>query len=225
MTHIDFHLDFVSPYAYLAFERLPEVLEGLSCEVAYKPIVLGALFRHHGHTPPVTLPAKRTWIYRHALWLGQAHGIPIELPAAHPYDPLPHLRLALATTRDGAISRLVAETIFRDIWRGGGADAVDPARLAQLAQRLPPAVRDGQGEAARAQLRANTAEAIASGVFGVPACVAEGRLFWGFEGLEMLRAALRGEAWFDGPSWHDADRLVSTIDAAGRRTTGSEPVA
>jgi len=59
MTHIDFHLDFVSPYAYLAFEHLPEVLEGISCEVSYRPVLLGALFKHHGHTPPVALPAKR----------------------------------------------------------------------------------------------------------------------------------------------------------------------
>jgi 2-hydroxychromene-2-carboxylate isomerase len=206
MTHIDFHLDFVSPYAYLAFEHLPTALEGLSCDVGYRPVLLGALFKHHGHTPPVALPAKRAWVYRQALWLGHAHGIPIELPAVHPCDPLPHLRLALATSADGTVSRLVAETVFRDIWRSGGADAADPARLAALAQRLPPAVRDARGDAVKAQLRANTAEAIAQGVFGVPACVADDRLFWGFDGLAMLRAALRGDAWFDGPQWDDSDR-------------------
>jgi 2-hydroxychromene-2-carboxylate isomerase len=204
MTHIDFHLDFVSPYAYLAFEHLPAVLEGLSCEVSYRPVLLGALFKHHGHTPPVALPAKRAWVYRQALWLGHAHGIPIDLPATHPYDPLPHLRLALATSADGAISRLVAETVFRDVWRGG-ADAADPGRLAALAQRLPPPVRDAGGDAVKAQLRANTAETIAQGVFGVPSCVADGRSFWGFDGLAMLRAALQGDAWFDGPQWDDAD--------------------
>jgi 2-hydroxychromene-2-carboxylate isomerase len=207
MTHIDFHFDFVSPYAYLAFEHLPAVLEGIDCEVSYRPVLLGALFKHHGHVPPAAMPSKRAWIYRHALWLGQAHGIPIELPAVHPYDPLPHLRLALATTSDGSVNRFVTETIFRDVWRGGGADAVDPDRLAALARRLPAAVRDAQGDAAKAQLRANTSEAIARGVFGVPACVADGRLFWGFDGLAMLRAALRGDAWFDGPQW----------DAAGGR--------
>ena len=30
MKHITFYLDFISPYAYLAFEQLPEALEGLS---------------------------------------------------------------------------------------------------------------------------------------------------------------------------------------------------
>jgi 2-hydroxychromene-2-carboxylate isomerase len=214
MTHIDFYLDFISPYAYLAFEHLPTVLEGISCDVSYKPVLLGALFKHHGHMAPAAIPSKRAWVLRHASWLGHAHGIPIELPAAHPYDPLPHLRLSLATTADGAVNRLVAETIFRDIWRGGGADAIDPARLAALAQRLP-AVRDGRGDAAKTQLRANTAEAIAQGAFGVPACVVAGRLFWGFEGLAMLRAALQGDAWFDGPQWNAADRLPSALDITG----------
>jgi 2-hydroxychromene-2-carboxylate isomerase len=108
MKHIDFYLDFISPYAHLAFEHLPEALEGLSVSVAYKPVLLGALLKHHGQLGPAEIPSKRSWTYRHVLWLGQAHGIPIEMPASHPYNPLPHLRLAVATSDDGSISRLAA---------------------------------------------------------------------------------------------------------------------
>ena len=203
MKHIAFHLDFISPYAYLAFERLPEVLEGLSYSVSYTPVLLGALFKHHGHSAPAEIPAKRAWTYRHVLWLGHAHGIPLDMPASHPYDPLPHLRLALATTPGGAVSRHVAETIFRHVWRGGG-DAVDAARLAALEASLP-VVRDGSGDSAKAQLRANTAAAIAHGAFGVPSYVVDGRLFWGLDGLAMLRAALQDDVWFSGPDWARAD--------------------
>jgi 2-hydroxychromene-2-carboxylate isomerase len=202
MKHITFYLDFVSPYAYLAFERLPEALEGLSYSVAYKPVLLGAMLKHHGQQAPAEIPSKRAWTYRHVLWLGHAHGIPIEMPASHPYNPLPHLRLALSTTNDGAVNRHVAETIFRDVWRGGG-EAGDAARLAALAARLAP-VRDGSGDAAKAQLRANTGEAIARGAFGVPAYEVDGRLFWGFDALPMLRAALHGDPWFAGTHWSGA---------------------
>lgn len=204
MTHIDFYLDFISPYAYLAFERLPEALEGLSYSVAYKPILLGALLKHHGQLGPAEIPAKRAWTYRHVLWLGQSNGVPIEMPATHPYNPLPHLRLALGTTADGDISRHVAETILRDVWRSG-AEAGDPARLAALAAQLP-AVRDSAGDEAKAQLKANTDAAAALGVFGTPTYAVDGRLFWGFDGLAMLRAALAGDAWFDGPQWQGADQ-------------------
>lgn len=209
MKHINFYLDFISPYAYLAFERLPDVLEGLSYSVAYKPVLLGALLKQHGQLGPAEIPAKRSWTYRHVLWLGHAHDIPIDMPASHPYNPLPHLRLSLATTNNGDISRYVAETIFRDVWRGG-AEAGDPARLAALAARLTQ-LRDGSGDEARAPLKTNTDEAIAGGVFGVPAYEAGGRLFWGLDGLQMLRAWLADDAWFAGPQWDSADQRPSLL--------------
>lgn len=210
MKHITCYLDFLSPYAYLAFEKLPEALEGLSYSVAYKPVLLGALLKHHGTLGPAEVPAKRAWTYRHALWLGHAHGIPIEMPASHPYNPLPHLRLALATTPDGDINRYVAETIFREVWRGGG-EATDPARLEALAARLAQ-VRDARGDPVKAQLRANSDAAIARGVFGVPAFEAEGKVFWGFDALPMLRAYLEDDAWF-GPTW---DRAASVAQGLRR---------
>ena len=197
MKHIDFYLDFISPYAHLAFEHLPEALEGLSYSVAYKPVLLGAILKHHGQLGPAEIPAKRSWTYRHVLWLGHANGIEIEMPASHPYNPLPHLRLALATSDDGSISRFVAETIFRHVWRGG-EEAGDATRLAALAAQLNPK-RAIDSDESKALLKRNTDEALALGVFGTPACVVDGRLFWGFDSLPMLRAAVQNDPWFDGP--------------------------
>ena len=207
MKHITCHLDFISPYAYLAFEHLPQALEGLTYSVAYRPVLLGALLQHHGQLGPAEITAKRSWTYRHVLWLGQAQGIPIRMPATHPYNPLPHLRLALATSPDGDISRHVAETLFREVWRTGGEPG-DAARLVALAASLRLR-RDAGGEAVKAQLKANTDDAIARGVFGVPAFEVDDRLFWGFDGLAMLRAYLHGDAWFDGPDWAAADQRPS----------------
>ncbi len=209
MKHIDFYLDFISPYAYLAFEHLPEALAGLSYSVAYKPVLLGAIVRHHGHKAPAEVASKRQWTYRHILWLGHSLGVPIDMPAMHPYNPLPHLRLALAASRGGEISRLQAELLFREVWRGG-QDAIDPARLEALKARLAPA-RDAADATVKAELKANTDAAIAQGAFGVPAFVVDGRLFWGFDSLPMLRAYLQGDAWFDGPQWAGADQRPSAL--------------
>lgn len=209
MKHITFHLDFLSPYAYLAFEQLPKALEGLSYSVAYRPVLLGALLKHHGQLGPAEIPAKRAWTYRHVLWLASANGIPMQMPASHPYNPLPHLRLALATTTDGDINRHVTETIFRDVWCTGG-EAGDAARLATLAAQLRQ-VRDMGSDEVKTQLKANTDEAIARGVFGVPAYEVDDRLFWGFDGLAMLRAYLAGDAWFEGAEWSDAAQRPSLL--------------
>ena len=214
MKHITFHLDFISPYAYLAFEQLPQALEGASYSVAYRPLLLGALLKHHGQLGPAEIPAKRSWTYRQVLWLGQAHGIPIRMPATHPYNPLPHLRLALATSSDGDISRLVAETVFRDVWRSG-QEPGDATRLAALAASLRQQ-RDAGGDAVKSQLKANTDDAIARGVFGVPAFEVDSRLFWGFDGLAMLRAYVQGEAWFEGPDWAAADQRPSMLRSSNK---------
>lgn len=209
MKHITFHLDFLSPYAYLAFEQLPQALEGVSYSVAYRPVLLGALLKHHGQLGPAEIPAKRAWTYRHVLWLARANGIPMQMPASHPYNPLPHLRLALSTTTDGDINRHVAETILRDVWCTG-EEAGDAARLATLAAQLKQ-VRDMGSDEVKAQLKVNTDEAIARGVFGVPTYQVDDRLFWGFDGLGMLRSYLEGNAWFDGPDWINADQRPSLL--------------
>jgi 2-hydroxychromene-2-carboxylate isomerase len=61
---------------------------------------------------------------------------------------------------------------------------------------------DPAGDPVKQQLRNNTEEALAAGAFGVPTCVVDGKLFWGLDGLPMLKACLQGDAWFDGPGWN-----------------------
>ena len=199
MKHISFYLDFISPYAYLAFEEMPQALVGLSYSVTYKPLLFAALLKHHGQLGPAEIPSKRDWTYRQVQWLAHSKGHTLDMPAAHPFNPLGLLRLALATDPHGQPNRYVCETLFQHVWVGG-ADAADAGRLAALTQQLAPQ-RDPADEAVKAQLRAHADEAIAKGVFGVPAFEVDGKVFWGLDGLPMLRAYLQGDAWFDGPQW------------------------
>ena len=205
MKHITFHFDFVSPYAYLAFEQLPEALKGLSYEVEYRPVLFAGFLKHHGQLGPAEIAPKRDWTYRQVLGLAQAHGVPLQLPAAHPFNPLALLRLAVACGHDGLVNRYVAETVFRHVWRGG-LDAADPQRLDVLRAELAPA-RDPASEDVKAELKANTDAAIARGLFGVPTCEVDGKLFWGFDGLAMLRDYLEGKDWFASGDWERAAAL------------------
>lgn len=214
MKHITFYLDFVSPYAWLAFERLPQELEGLSFHVSYRPVLLGALLQQHANPGPAGIAPKRDWTYRHVSWLGHALGCGLDMPARHPFNPLPLLRLALACSDDGSINRFVAGSVLRHVWLGG-QDALDTARLQALEEVLAEQRRlDSDGQRAKALLRANTEAAAARGVFGVPAFEADGRLFWGLDGLPMLRASLQGDAWFDGPAWQSAPAVPSGLPPA-----------
>ena len=209
MKRIDCTIDFVSPYAYLAFEELPRALQGLSYEVRYQPVLFAALLNAHGQRGPAEIAPKRDWIYRHALWQAEVLGIPMQMPAAHPFNPLALLRLAWACARQGSPNRYVCETVFRHVWRAEGAAADDADRLAQLTAQLAPA-RDPAGAEVKQALKQATDAAQAAGVFGVPTFSVDGRLFWGLDALPMLRAHLEGDARVDAV-WHRAASVAQGV--------------
>ncbi|HTP70619.1 MAG TPA: 2-hydroxychromene-2-carboxylate isomerase [Burkholderiaceae bacterium] len=203
MKRIGFWFDVISPFAYLAFEHLPQALEGCSYEVQYRPVLFAGLLGHWGQKGPAEIAPKRAWTFRHIAWLSHTLNVPIQTPAMHPFNPLPLLRIALACSDAGGTpNRHVVESLMRHVWRGG-ADATDPARLRGLAEALAPR-RDPGSDEVKGELRSWSNEAVARGVFGVPTFDLEGRLFWGVDALPMLRAALLGDPWFDGPQWDAA---------------------
>ena len=200
MHKLVFWFDPISPFAQLAFERLPQVLEGLSYDVRYQPILFAGLLNHWGQKGPAEIEPKRAWTFRHVHWLAHRHGIAMQTPAQHPFNPLAHLRLMLACAPEGGTpNRRVCEAVLRHIWHGG-ADANDPARLAALAHELAPRIDPGDASVKQA-LKDATQRALALGIFGVPTVEVGGRLFWGLDGLDMLAACLRGDPWFDTGAW------------------------
>jgi len=203
MKRIAFWFDVISPFAYLAFERLPQVLEGCSYEVQYRPVLFAGLLNHWGQKGPAEVEPKRAWTFRHVAWLAHEHGIEMRTPRLHPFNPLPLQRLALACCTEGDMpNRRIVEALMHHVWHGG-EDATDAARLAVLAADLAPQ-RDPASDSVKSQLRALTDEAVAKGLFGVPTFELDGRLFWGLDALSMLRAALQDDRWFDGPAWAEA---------------------
>jgi 2-hydroxychromene-2-carboxylate isomerase len=195
MKRLVFYFDVISPFAYLAFERLPQVLEACSYEVLYRPVLFAGMLQHWGNVGPAEIEPKRVWTFRHCQWLAAQHGITLNTPTQHPFNPLALQRLAVAC----GPNRRVVEALFHHVWRGGG-DPNDAQRLADLTSQLAPA-RDPNSSEVKDELRAHTDAALAAGVFGVPTIELEGRPFWGLDALPMVRDALLRGAWFDGPAW------------------------
>ena len=201
MTQIDFWFDPISPYAYLAFERLPEAFVGVSYAVSYRPIVFAALLKAHAHKGPAEIEPKRAWTFRQVHWLAHRAGLPIATPARHPFNPLALSRLLWASAPEGATpSRWACETVLRHVWRSGGADAEESARVDALRQTLAP-TRDPASAEIKQQLRDATDDALARGVFGVPTIGVGDKRFWGLDALDMVAALLKNDPWFDAPHW------------------------
>lgn len=211
MKHITFYLDFISPYAYLAFERLPEALKGISYSVEYRPVLFAGMLKHHGQLGPAEIIPKRDWTYRQVLWLARTLNIPLQIPASHPFNPLPLLRLAIACnlTTKGGTNRYVCETIFRHAWLGG-LEAGNTQRLETLIEQLAPS-HDLQSEDAKNGLKSNTDQAISQGVFGVPAFAVDDKVFWGLDALPMLRDYMLGASWFQGGEWESVSLVGSGL--------------
>jgi len=194
MAKADWYFDFVSPFSYLQrmmFDRLPAALE-----IAATPVLFAGLLARWEHKGPAEIPGKRRYTYRYCKWFADRHGITFVMPPAHPFNPLPALRLAVAL--DSAPE--VVDAIFRFVF-AEGRDPSDPADWAALTERL--GIEDAAARiaepAVKETLRRNTEAAAARGVFGVPTFAIGEELFWGVEATDMLLDYLRDPGLFAAP--------------------------
>jgi 2-hydroxychromene-2-carboxylate isomerase len=193
---IDWYFDFVSPYSYICLHRLKE----LPVQVSYKPVLFAGLLKHWGQKGPAEIPAKRQWTYRWCTWWARELGIPFRFPAAHPFNPLPHLRLALACgSHPQAVKR-----IFEWVWMTG-ENASDEQRFAALCREL--GIDAAKLAEAKDALRQKTEEAATAGVFGVPSFVADGEVFWGADSIHFVQAFLHDEAVLRNAEMRRVDAL------------------
>ena len=195
MQRVIFDFDIISPYAYLAFERLPQALEGISHHVEYRPVLFAGLLKHWGNVAPVEVAPKRAWLHHQTAWIAEQDGTPFAWPVPHPFNPLALLRLLVASAPAGRHpNRRAVELAFRHVWARDGADPNEPAALQRLVEAVAP-LRDPQGEDVKAELRARVDDAIQRGVFGVPSFqLDDGRSFWGQDSMAMLADAMRKAA-------------------------------
>jgi len=194
------YLDFVSPYSYIAFKRLHELPGDVVVEL--KPVLFAGLLNHFGQKGPAEIDAKRRWTYRWCTWWAKELGIPFRFPASHPFNPLHHLRLALAA----GPSRENVGKIFDAIWTTG-AEAADPAAFKVLANELGVDEAELASPALKDTLRRNTEEASARGVFGVPTWEVDGEPFWGADAIGFVNAFLADPAALRNEEMRRADDL------------------
>jgi len=205
MTRAIWYFDFISPFAWIALHRLKELP---ALEIEYRPVLFAGILKHWGQKGPAEMPTKRRYTYRWSHWWAQRQGIPFRYPAAHPFNPLHHLRLAIAC----GSGRDSIQRIFESIWTTGG-DPSDPAGFASLLQEFQ--LKKEDLEKAKDPLRSNTESAISRGVFGVPTLEIDGELFWGADSMDFAKAFLADRSVIRNP---EMQRLDALPVAAARKT-------
>jgi 2-hydroxychromene-2-carboxylate isomerase len=204
------YFDVVSPFSYLALGEIEGMTKTMA--IVYRPILFAGLLQHWKQLGPAEIGPKRIHTYRFCVWEAKRRGIPLRFPPAHPFNPLKPLRLITALKAEPRAVRAVMDRIWRD-----GLDLSVEANWAAtcLTVGLDPLEGNALVDASdtKAVLRANTDEAIAARLFGVPTLRIGKESFWGLDALPMARAYLA-----DPEMFNTGEMLrVATMDASSSR--------
>ena len=208
MNKLSFFFDYISHNAYLAWVRLMPLCEKYDLTLDPVPVLFGALLNANGQLGPAEIPEKSLWMLRDVLRKSKQHDIPIAPPASHPFNPLAALR-ATCTNMNAERRIALVTALFEATWVYG-RDVADTSVVADVVTSVgldaEQVTKDAHSNEVKTRLRRQTEEALASGVFGVPSMILQGRLFWGFDDLGSLDAFAAGtdplgdkdlEPWLD----------------------------
>ena len=184
-----FYYDLGSPYAYLAAERVQQVLPVMP---VWQPILLGGIWQQSG---------GRSWGVTDEREAGQAeierraeeYGLmPVRWPEGWPNNTLKAMRVA---TFAQSIGRTVAFSLaaFRQAFAAGrDLSDVDNILIAAAACELHPnaILKALETQSVKDRLREATQEAYDRGVRGVPTIAVGDELFYGDDRLEAAASAL-----------------------------------
>jgi len=191
---IDFYFDFISHNAYLAWHILPTMAKKYGYSVRPVPVLFAGFLQTFGQLGPAEIEPKIAWMNRNNLRKATQLGIPLNAPKLHPFNPLFLLRLSAQEMSEAERCQITGR-ILSAVW----VDGMDPNDRDAVKLCLAELGVDGEryiagtaADAVKAQVRANTDEAIARGCFGVPSMVVNGEVFWGYDDLVYLEALLAG---------------------------------
>lgn len=219
---IDFYFDVISPYVYIAEARLRGLCErNPGVTIVYRPILFAAVLKHWGQLGPAEIPAKRVFTFKDIIRRCHECGLPLRGPSSHPFNPLTAQRSILAAAPEQRPAATAA--ILRAGW-ADGAELGDPATIVAALDSagLPGAALVARAGAPdiKAALIAETEQALARGVFGVPSffihAKSQGRdeLLWGQDRLADVETILAGRDPVDAA---DIAEILARPASATRR--------
>jgi len=214
MENFKFYFDFLSPFSYLAWEKLKKK----NLNFTLHPVALGSLLNHWDIKGPGEIKPKREFLLKQCFRMAKLEGIPFTTPKTHPFNPLYALRMSLRASTNDQFK--VIDAFWKAGWQEG-RDLGDPDECIRI---LKDAGLDGEkiyelsfSKEARSEFKSNINEAISHGAFGVPSFVAGDELFWGQDSLKYLELYLNQNDPLDREKYQHA--LANTPRAAEQKIT------
>ena len=197
---VHFYFDFISPYGYLAAERIETLAADYGRDVEWHAMLLGiSVINIMGLKPLLDTPLKGEYVVKDIHRLAKLYDIPLIIPEHGQPNPLPAAR-AFYWVKEHAPQHLADFTlrVYRDQWRNG-YDISQPDLLANQVQaiglsgdKLKSAL---ETTLLKQALKKQVDASLKAGVFGSPTFVVDGQMIWGCDRLWMLEHWLKHGCW------------------------------
>jgi 2-hydroxychromene-2-carboxylate isomerase len=195
-VQIDYFLAPMSPFTYLAGDRLERIAARHGATIRYIPLDAPKLFpRTGGQVLADRHASRRAYRLQELRRWSKVLGRPLDPePPFFPVNPAPASYAIIAAQAEGGgdLAGLV-QAFPRAVWAEGRDIAEDDTVRAILAAHgFDPGLADRRMLMAAETYAANLEEAVARGVFGVPFYLVGDERFWGQDRLDHLELFLDG---------------------------------
>ena len=188
---IDFYFDFSSPYAYLMARDLTHLAQRQGRDLVWRPILLGAIFKQTGRTPPIDGSARGEYLRHDIERTARRKGLRLNWPAEFPFSSVAAARAFYWLNRSSPKrAKHLAAALMDAIWIEGRA-LNDPEVLNEVAGQLDVDI-EAMNQAVenpeiKALLKQEMDHAMSQNVFGSPWVVVDGEPFWGNDRLDDIQ--------------------------------------
>ena len=189
---VEFFYDIASPASYLAFTQLSTLEAETGAEIVYRPFLLPGLFQATGNASPITIPAKRAWLFDDFGRFARRYDVPFVMNAHFPFSSLIMIR-GLIAYQETSMLKSLTKTFFEAMWTAD-TDLSQPELVAERAVAAGVNRADWDDAVANPAVKRLvfdiTEEAASRGLFGAPSFIVGDKLFWGQHRIEFVRDTL-----------------------------------
>jgi len=89
---IDFYVDHLSPYPYVAWRCLIEIGDPRAVALVSRPVLFAGFLDHWGQLGPADIPPKAIHIFKDVRRFAALRGFPMRSPPHLPFQPLQNAR-------------------------------------------------------------------------------------------------------------------------------------
>ena len=182
---VDFYFDFISPYAFIAFQKIKSLNKKNHININYKPILLGGLHNLAGITAPAFNERKMKNMKNDCELVARKNRIDFKWNDKFPMNTLSLMRGYLVI--DNKIKNKFFDTCFNACWKNN-IDISEKKLFENILEKC--SIKKDiffekiQNQKTKDELKQLTKDAFERDIFGAPTFVVNDKIFWGQDRLD-----------------------------------------